>query len=266
MKRFMNVAALIALLAVFSTPAFAQADEAAAEESVDNSCFQIVGDSNFSFGTVDQNETVEHVFEFENKCDRMIHIDQVRASCGCTAAVLSEKDIKPGEKAKVNVKFTPPRMSTGTVTKTVSVYVQGDSRPHTVIRFTADVKSDLMMEPRYISLRGAEVGKEVKETATIKNMTDAPITITEPTISIYSYTDTSSAGSRPAVAIPLENASITPKSFTVEPGQGQGLTITFTPQYKGQINGNIRFKTEKSETWMQVYGVVRDAAEGDIRK
>lgn len=267
MKRITTFVAALALVAV-SIPAFAQSDKAddAAAKKEDNSCFQIIGDSNFSFGTVDQNETVEHMFEFKNSCDHVIHIDAVRPSCGCTAAVVTSKDIPPDSVAKVNVKFTPPRMTSGKVTKTVSVYIQGDSRPHTVIRFTAEVKSDLMLNPRSISLRGAIVGTQMSERVTIKNMTEKTVSIPKPMISMYSYADTSSAGNRPAVAIPLNNVSVSPETFTLAPGASQVVTIMLTPQYKGQLNGNLRYKTEKSETWLQVYGVVRENSGNMIHK
>jgi Protein of unknown function (DUF1573) len=267
MRAILKISGFVALLVAFTVPMFAQADMAAQpKEEKAYSCFKLVGDSNFSFGVVDQNESVEHTFVFKNDCDEIIMIDAARASCGCTAAVLSEKEIQPGGEAKINVKFTPPRLSSGKVTKTVSLYIQGDSRPHTVIRFNADVKTDLKLEPRHISLRGAVVGKAISGKATLENMTDAPIEVSDPQISMHSYADTSTAGTRPAVAIPLENVTVVPSEFTLEPHTSVDIIVTLTPAYKGQINGNIRFKSGKSETWLQVYGIVRNETNEEIRK
>lgn len=267
MKRILSVSAFVAILTAFSISAYAQSDQPQAPvPQEDFSCFKLDGDLNFNFGVVDQNETVEHTFVFKNNCDKVIHIDRAQASCGCTAAVLSEKDINPGGEAKINVKFTPPKLTSGSVTKTVSVFIQGDSRPHSVIRFTADVKTDIALEPRYLNLYGATVGQQITGKATITNKTDQPMAMEDPQISVQSYTDTSSTGTRGAVAIPVNNVVVTPKAFTLEPNETKEITVTLTPQYKGQLNGNIRFKSAKSEVWLQVYGVVRDKNEPEVRQ
>lgn len=243
--------AAVALLAA-ATPVFAQTAPDVSK------CFQVVGTSDYNFGSIDPDATVEHTFVFKNSCSTTIELDNPRASCGCTAALLSEKVIKPGEEAKIAVKFTPTKGSRGKQSKTVSVFLKGESNPHTILRFSADVKTDLDINPAYIQLLGAEVGKEASGTATLKNVTDHPVTVSEMTISMTAYADTSNvAGSTSSVMIPLNNAKVTPSTMTLKPGESKEVVVTLTPEHKGQVTGSIRFKTEKSEGFLQVFGLVR---------
>ncbi|MDH7515406.1 MAG: DUF1573 domain-containing protein [Bacteroidota bacterium] len=224
------------------------------------SCFQVVGTSDYYFGTIDADQTVEHTFVFKNNCKEVVEIDNVRPSCGCTAAVLSDKVIQPGGEAKIQVKFTPPKGTRGKTSKTVTVMLKGKTDPHTILRFSADVKTELDIQPQYIQLLGAEVGKPITGKATIKNMTGEPLEILEIPFSATSYADTSMvAGGSTTVAIPLTHSVITPTTpFTLKPNEQKEISVTLTPEYKGQLNGSLRIKTKKSEAFLQVFGIVRE--------
>jgi hypothetical protein len=228
---------------------------------IDTKCFEIVGTADFSFGTIEQDASVEHTFIFKNNCKETIEIDRAQASCGCTAAILSEKIIKPGTEAKVQIKFKPPMGTRGKVQKTVSVFLKGETQPHTVLRFSADVKTELDIQPQYIQLLGAEVGTPVTGKATVKNVSTDEIEITDMPFSATSYADTSQAGGASTVAIPLIKASITPSSLKLKPNESQEITVSLTPEFKGQVNGSLRIKTKKSESFLQVFGIVRAKGE-----
>jgi hypothetical protein len=264
MKRFFALAVLV-VLAASTLSASAQTPPtpgtpAAAEA---NKCFQLVGTADYYFGTIDQDTPVDHTFIFKNTCKEIIEIDQVRPSCGCTAAVVTEKVIKPGEEAKVEVKFTPPKGTRGKVTKTVSLYLKGQTDVHTMLRFSADVKSELDIQPQYIQLLGGEVGTPISGKATIKNMTTENLEIIELPFNATSYADTAKTGPASTVAIPLNNGKVTPTSFTLKPGEAKEVTVTVTPEYKGQLNGSLRVKTKKSEAFVQVFGIIRGKGETD---
>ena len=227
-------------------------------------CFQPVGTSDYYFGTIDPGTPVTHTFEFKNTCSSTVEIDRAQASCGCTAAIVSEKVVKPGTAAKIEVKFTPPQGSRGKVSKTVSLYLKGETTPHTVLRFSADIKTDLDIQPTYINLLGAEVGKPITGKATVKNVTDKDIEIVDIPMSIVSYADTSKTGMGGSVSIPMKNGTVTPTKFTLKPNEMRELVVELTPEYKGQVNGSLRVKTEKTEAFVQVFGVVREKAQTPV--
>ena len=253
MKRYIALAAFL-LSAACTTFTVAQTTPSTAP---DYKCFQPVGTADFSFGIVEANVPVTHTFVFKNGCKEVVEIDQVKASCGCTAAVLSQKIVPPGEEAKVEVKFTPYAGTRGKVSKTVSVYLKGQSEMHTMLRFSAEVRTDLDIQPPYIQMYGIEVGKPFSATATLKNTTDADLDIKEVTITASTYADTSGKGGNATVAMPLTKVAVTPGMFTLKPGESKIVTVTVTPDYAGQILASMRIKTNKSEESVQVTGIAR---------
>ncbi|MBL0174961.1 MAG: DUF1573 domain-containing protein [Ignavibacteria bacterium] len=253
MKRYIALAAFL-LSAACTTFTVAQTTPSTAP---DYKCFQPVGTADFSFGIVEANVPVTHTFVFKNGCKDVIEINQVKASCGCTATVLSQKIVPPGEEAKVEVKFTPYAGTRGKVSKTVSVYLKDQSDVHTTLRFSAEVRTDLDIQPPYIQMYGIEVGKPFSATATLKNTTDADLEIVEVTITASTYADTSGKGGNATVAMPLSTVAVTPGMFTLKPGESKIVTVTVTPDYPGQILASMRIKTNKSEESIQVTGIAR---------
>ncbi len=242
------IAAAVMLLA-FTASAFAQETE--------TPCFALEGTSDYYFGEIDQNATVEHTFVFKNNCDKTIEIGSARASCGCTAAVVSENTIAPGKDAKIQVKFTPPKGTRGRVTKTVSLYLKDEQQPHTIIRFSATVQTDIDVQPQYIQLMGGEVGKEIGGVTTVKNVSDKELLVSGIGVSMTTYADTTGTGN--VVGLPLTNARVVPETMTLKPGESKEIKVLVTPQYKGQISGAVRMKTGDNEGLIQVFGVIREA-------
>jgi hypothetical protein len=247
-------------------PNAATSERAPKDSAVNTKCFEVVGTSDYYFGSIDAEGSVEHTFVLKNNCTTLIEVDRAQASCGCTAAVVSEKNIQPGQEAKIQVKFTPPRGTRGKVAKTVSVFLKGETQPHTVLRFSAEVKTDLDLQPAYIQLLGAEVGTAVNGKATVKNVTTEDIEISEMQFTATSYADTTIAKSGSTVAIPLTKVSVKPTTMKLKPGESQEVTITLTPDYEGQVNGSLRLKTKKSEAYLQLYGIVRGKGQGEVKK
>ncbi len=248
---FLFCASVMILIAPRST--FAQSDS--------TKCFVLQGTSDFSFGDIDQETPVEHTFIFKNTCNWTINIDNAKASCGCTAAVVSEKVIEPGKEAKIQVKFTPPKGTRGSVSKTVSVFLKGQSQPHTVLRFSANVKTDLDLQPGNVQPPSMEVGKEAISKVAVKNVTTNEIEIFETPISLTIFADTAGKGATVQIPLPLAKASI--EKSKLKPNESTTLTISFTPTHKGNVNGMVHLKTKKNEAQVQIFGTV--AAPGGVK-
>jgi hypothetical protein len=59
----------------------------------------------WDFGNKKQGEVLTHKFRFENVGDETLVIHRVRTSCGCAAAMLSKKELDPGERGEIEAKF-----------------------------------------------------------------------------------------------------------------------------------------------------------------
>ena len=77
----------------------------------------------YDFGTVNEGDIVETSFEVTNSGKTDLVITNAQGSCGCTVPVWPKAPIKPGETAKVDVKFNTsgkPNKQSKTVTLTTN--------------------------------------------------------------------------------------------------------------------------------------------------
>ena len=73
----------------------------------------------WNFGKIKQGEVATHEFVFANEGDDTLTIEKVSTSCGCTAALVSDRSIPPGKSGKIEVKFDS-RGYGGQITKVVT--------------------------------------------------------------------------------------------------------------------------------------------------
>ncbi len=57
------------------------------------------------FGKVKQGDVVTHEFVFKNEGGAPLLVEKVETTCGCTAALVSEKKIGPGKEGKIKTTF-----------------------------------------------------------------------------------------------------------------------------------------------------------------
>lgn len=118
----------------------------------------------FDFGTVDRGARVDHTFRVPNRGDATLRIDHVKSSCGCTVAVLSEREVPPGGEARVAVSLDTARLA-GRTTKTVNVYTNDPDAPVVGLSLAGQVVADLVLTPELLYLghirRGESTRREV---------------------------------------------------------------------------------------------------------
>lgn len=77
----------------------------------------------YDFGTVNEGDIVETTFELTNNGKTDLVITNAQGSCGCTVPTWPKKPIKPGEIAKIDVRFNTsgkPNKQSKTVTLTTN--------------------------------------------------------------------------------------------------------------------------------------------------
>jgi len=116
------------------------------------------------FGSVEQGTPVTNVFSLKNTGDAVLHISQVKSSCGCTAAVVSESSVPPGGEARVLATLDTGRV-VGRTTKVLSVYSDDPELPVAALTLTGEVLADLALSPNPVYLgrlrRGETTSREV---------------------------------------------------------------------------------------------------------
>src|SRR5690554_2645453 len=102
MKKF----ALIALVALISFTAQAQAEITFKSETID-------------YGTISKGSDGVRVFEFTNTGDAPLIITDVKSSCGCTIPKKPNGPIAPGESSSIEVKYDTNRV--GPIRRSITV-------------------------------------------------------------------------------------------------------------------------------------------------
>ncbi|MGZ5487442.1 MAG: DUF1573 domain-containing protein [Candidatus Aminicenantales bacterium] len=62
-------------------------------------------ETSHDFGKVKQGDVVSHEFVFKNEGGAPLLVEKVETTCGCTAALVSEKRIGPGKEGKIKTTF-----------------------------------------------------------------------------------------------------------------------------------------------------------------
>lgn len=94
--------------------------------------------SGFDFGRVLGGRSVNREFAIKNVGNADLVIEQVSTSCGCTAALLDHKTVKPGASAALRVTLQTPNVP-GRVVKSVLVRSNDASRNVTELKVEANV-------------------------------------------------------------------------------------------------------------------------------
>jgi len=106
----------------------------------------------YDFGQVLQGKTVSHVFALTNSDAESLTITSVRTSCSaCTATVLSNKTIKPGEAARVEVSVDTSGYE-GRITKVVELGTDDPKRPGIRLEVSATVVPEVRVVPKEVFL------------------------------------------------------------------------------------------------------------------
>jgi hypothetical protein len=122
-------------------------------------------ESAWDFGKVKEGVELSHEFVFKNAGDADLVIEKVRTSCGCTAALVSDKTVAPGREGKIGVSFDT-RSYAGKVTKYIYVDSNDPSEPNVELTVAADIeippRPRINVDPYNIDLGLLLEGEEIR--------------------------------------------------------------------------------------------------------
>ena len=91
------------------------------------------------FGKMKQGKVLTHIFVFENEGDETLTIKRVKTSCGCTAALLSNKEIAPGGKGEIKLTYNT-RGFQGKNTKYIDVESNDPAQPRKRLAVSVEIE------------------------------------------------------------------------------------------------------------------------------
>jgi hypothetical protein len=92
-------------------------------------------ESQYDFGTIDQNTHVEHVFKFKNTGEAPLMIVNAKSSCGCTVPEYTKDPIAPGASGEMLVKFNGSGQNQVSKTVTITTNTKAGTETLTIKAF-----------------------------------------------------------------------------------------------------------------------------------
>lgn len=115
------------------------------------------------FGTVDEGSVLTYTFFFRNTGSDTLDVI-VRSTCGCTAALLSDKNVPPGGIGKVRMEFKTQDRK-GATSQSINVRTNDPTNQMLTLTMTAIVRGSVKVIPDRLwlddVLSGAKVNREV---------------------------------------------------------------------------------------------------------
>ena len=95
-------------------------------------------ETQYDFGLVKEGDVVSHTFKFMNNGKATLDINDIKTSCGCTAALVSSKKIEPGKDGTIKIDLDTKNRQ-GRMSRTITVTSNDPEEPNKVITIYAEV-------------------------------------------------------------------------------------------------------------------------------
>ncbi len=133
----------------------------------------------YNFGEIYQGENVKHTFPFTNQGDSLLSVEKVRSSCGCTAALVSSRELQPGETGEIQANFDSTRFR-GLVAKTIYLYTNDTTQPVAQLFIRGRIKPAVDVNPHQVKFGSITAGVPVEATVTIVNQSPQTLLMEAP--------------------------------------------------------------------------------------
>lgn len=230
----MRIPPLLPLLAVLLAPSLPlRAQEAPITQDVVVRPFP-----SHSFGRVLHGKKLTHVFWLLNRGTDTVTVSHIRSSCGCTAAMVENTRIAPGDSSDLTVTYYPPRPSHGPQTKSVAIFLNDESRPRFQVGISADIISEMEPDSSKRILGPLATGATITVPVRLRNTGSRAMELldVQSTLTIE-HRDPSGAPSM----LTIDGVVVEPKQCTFEAGEERTVMVTFTPHETGRLMGSMVF-------------------------
>jgi len=133
------------------------------------------------FGNKKVGEVLTHTFRFENAGDEPLVIHRIRTSCGCTAAIPKKKELDPGEKSEIQVKFNTQGYY-GEQNKFIYVESNDPSQPTVQLIISASIEvppsPEIELDSYQKDLGLVLEGEDIRTVFDIRNKGELELTVT----------------------------------------------------------------------------------------
>lgn len=128
------------------------------------------------FGKVYMGKALKYRFTFKNTGNRELIINNVKSSCGCTAALVSKNKLLKNEEGEVDITFNPGNYI-GKATKSVVVNSNDPNNPRFSLTITAEIIEEVTLNPKRINFGTIRKGESCNKSISVKTLPGLKIEI-----------------------------------------------------------------------------------------
>jgi len=182
----------------------------------------------YDFGKVAGGEVVKHEFAFTNAGGRLLQINDVRTSCGCTTPGNWSRQVEPGKGGTIPIEFHTGNFN-GPVMKQVTVTSNDTNQPVVALQIKGTVWRPIDVSPQSVVLRFLTGSpSNVFTTVRLVNNQEEPLVLSDP------------VSNNPGIAAELK---------TNQAGKEFQLIVrTVPPLGPGNVTGRVTLKTSLPKT------------------
>ena len=130
----------------------------------------------YDFGYAGHQQIITHVFKLKNVGNQPLVIHDVESSCACTAVLLSEKTVLPGEMAEIEAKLET-QYYRGRRTSTVKVHTNDTDTPVIYFTITGVIAGLARVVPNNLYLKNVGNQEEIHKTIEIYDPGDGRLKV-----------------------------------------------------------------------------------------
>jgi hypothetical protein len=130
----------------------------------------------FDFGHADNQQVIEHTFVVKNIGDTTLEITQVRPTCGCTVANVTERMVPPGGESRLTAKLSL-QGRTGLQSKAIVLHTTDPENPQYRLTLTGTAVQSIMISPERLNFGQLGPGQEIVQYADLASFSDQPFNL-----------------------------------------------------------------------------------------
>lgn len=207
--------------------------------------FETISAEEFNFGVVNEGQDVTYVYQFKNTGDEPLVISEVKSSCGCTAALLSSKEVAPGEVGEITATFDTSGRS-GEQHKTIRLTTNDPDTDAFLYKLTGTIFVPYEITPKFLNFQQMKKGQVGATTISITNNTKKTVFVGTPDV-------------------PTRQLTVRMADTEIDPGESVEVNISFFAQeVVERFNHRIQFPILNGERELEetikvmAFGVIKE--------
>lgn len=232
--------------------------EEVVQQSTGTPKVEVVGGTEYNFGTMQHGDSMSHSFLFRNIGDGPLNLDMGASTCKCTVGELKSSTLKPGEETEVTLTWNAVSISSD-FGQSATIHTNAPDSPEVQLRVRGQIADSFVIEPNQLALGELSVTEPLTKTFHVFNYLKQSKELKD-----FQWSDEKT---RDKVKITCKPVKVDATQFPVHQNAvgAHEVEVTFEPGLSlGQINARITFSTDQDDKVGTLELPVAGRVAGDI--